>query len=100
MHYPQCWNDELSDLKRNIQHGAPVVESTSLIYPVHGEPFREFSNDMDFSFVLKHNPDQPATDSNVVMLTACGREIHSNFVFGESARFMKPVLSMTAHGIG
>jgi hypothetical protein len=71
-----------------------------LIYLAHGELFIGFSNDMDFSFMLKQNLNQPASDFNVVTLTACGREIHFSFVNRESARSMSPVLLMTAQGIG
>jgi uncharacterized protein YjcR len=46
------WNNELSGSKRNIPHGEPAVSSTSLIFRVHGEPFIEFSSDMDFSSIL------------------------------------------------
>jgi hypothetical protein len=100
MQYLWCWNDELSGLKRNILHGKLVVSSTSSIFPVHNELFIESSNDTAFSFVLKPNPSQPASDSSVVMLIACGRKIVSNFVSGELARSTTPVLPMPTHVIG
>ena len=98
--YPHHWNNELSGSKRNIPYGEPDGLSTNLTYPVLGEQFIVFSKNMDFSFVLKQNPSPPANDSNVVTLTACGREIRFSFVYGELGRSMSPVLLMTAPGIG
>ena len=71
-----------------------------MIYLAHGEPFIGFSNEMDFSFVLKLNPNPPVSDFNVYTLIACGRVILFSSVSGESARYMLPVLLMTAHAIG
>jgi len=71
--YPGRWNNELSDTKRNIRHGAPVVSSSSLIYRVPGEPVIEFSRDMVFLSESKRNHSPPENDSNVITLTACGR---------------------------
>jgi len=98
--YPGRWNNELSDSKRNIRHGAPVVSSTSLIYRVPGERFIESSRNTVFLSESKRNPNPPGNDSNVAMLTACGREIHSSFEYVELARSTSPVLLMTAHAIG
>jgi hypothetical protein len=65
--YPGHWNNELSDSKRNIRHGAPVVSSTSLIYRVPGEPFIESSRNTVFLSESKRNPNPPGNDSNVVI---------------------------------
>jgi hypothetical protein len=85
--------------EKYIPHGVPVVSSTSLIYRVPGGPFIEFSRNTVFLFKSKRNPNQPGNDSSIVMLTACGKEIHSSFVSVELARVTSLGLLMTAHAI-